>query len=317
MTPKQATKLLTELKSHMSEHIVGQDDLVEDILVALFCEGHVLLEGPPWLAKTKTVKVLANLLGAAFSRIQFTPDLLPSDLLGSEVFRQKEWDFVTRKGPIFADLVLADEINRAPSKVQSALLQAMEEHQVTIGDQTFSLNPPFIILATQNPIEQDGTYPLSEAQTDRFMMKLSVDYPDSESEIAIMKSESQNKNILPKKVFTKKQYQEVVDVSKSIHVDEKIYDYIADIVSTTRFPQDNDLARYIIHGASPRASIAFIQASRARALMYGRDFVLPEDIKALAPNILRHRIIRGYEAIADDVTTDDIIDQILDQIIVP
>jgi len=314
MTPKQAAAHIQDVRTQISKAIVWQEELVSDILIAFFAGWHVLLEWAPWLAKTKTIKTLSQVVGTSFSRIQFTPDLLPSDLIWSEIYRQASGDFQVRKWPLFANFILADEINRAPSKVQSALLEAMEEKQVTIWDETFTLEDPFVVLATQNPIEQEGTYPLSEAQIDRFLMKVKVPYPSREEEVTIIQSVTWEKEPEILTVITKEQLNEIIAVIQAIHVDEKIYDYVAGLVQETR---STSMSKYVMHWASPRASIALIRCARVRALMEDRDFVIPEDIKALAFPILRHRIIRSYDALADEITTDEIIGDVLTRVRVP
>lgn len=314
MTPKQAATSIHAVSEAIHKIIIGQEDLVNDVLIAFFSWGHVLLEWAPGLAKTKTIKTLAQAIWVSFSRIQFTPDLLPSDLVGSEVYRQQTGKFEVRKWPLFAHCVLADEINRAPSKVQSALLEAMEERQVTIWEKTFPLDDPFIVLATQNPIEQEGTYPLSEAQTDRFALKVLVPYPTKEQEVRIMQQMSAGEFLGLENVIDHKKLKDIIAAITTVHVDPKIYEYVADI---THMSRDASLASLIVHGASPRASITFIRCAKVRAVMQDRDFVIPEDIKALAHPVLRHRILRSFEAIGDEISTDDIIDTILSKVRVP
>ncbi len=311
--------LITGIKSEMGKVLVGQHDLVDRLLIGLFTKGHILIEGVPGLAKTSAVKALADTVQADFKRIQFTPDLLPADLIGTEVFRPETSDFTIRKGPIFNNIILADEINRAPSKVQSALLEAMQERQVTIGGTTFKLSDPFLVLATQNPIEQEGTYPLPEAQIDRFMLKVVIDYPDKKEEKEIMRIVSFENLTEVDQVLNAEQIEEVAGIIKGIFVDEKLKDYIIDLVFATRTPGDYgiEIADYIQFGASPRATIFLSQAARAYAFLQGRSYVTPQDIKTIAPDILRHRIILTYEAEAEDVTTEQIIGNVFDSVEVP
>ena len=304
----------------MDQTIVGQKHLVESLLIALLSNGHVLLEGVPGLAKTLAIKTLAQLIDAKYSRIQFTPDLLPADVLGTMVYSVKNETFQVKKGPVFANFVLADEINRAPAKVQSALLEAMQERQVTIGDNTFRLDEPFLVMATQNPIEQEGTYPLPEAQVDRFLLKVVIGYPTREDERLIIRQ-----NISPVKteirpLLTPEEVLEAQKVVSSIYVDEKIERYIVDIVFATRVPSEydlNDLSNVIAFGASPRASISLAKAARAYAFLQHRGFVVPEDVRAVSHDVLRHRIGLTYEAEANNITTDEIISTILDRVQVP
>ena len=299
--------------------IVGQKYMVERLLIGLFSRGHVLLEGVPGLAKTLAVKTLAAAIDTKFQRIQFTPDLLPADLVGTMIFNQKEGTFAPKKGPIFANIILADEINRAPAKVQSALLEAMQERQVTIGDTTYPLEEPFLVLATQNPIEQEGTYPLPEAQIDRFMLKLKVDYPDAREERVILDRMSRDDDIVVNKVARPADILRVREVVKDIYIDERIKDYIVQLVLATRKPQDFklNLKGLIQFGASPRATIFLAQAARAHAFVKERGYVTPEDIKAIGLDVLRHRIIVTYEAEAEEVTTESIISRIFDAVEVP
>jgi MoxR-like ATPase len=304
----------------MDQTIVGQKHLVESLLIALLSNGHVLLEGVPGLAKTLAIKTLAQLIDAKYSRIQFTPDLLPADVVGTMVYSVKSEQFQVKQGPIFANFVLADEINRAPAKVQSALLEAMQERQVTIGDNTFGLDEPFLVMATQNPIEQEGTYPLPEAQVDRFLMKVVIGYPSKEDERIIIRQNISNEK---RSVTPMLKPQEIIDAQKvveQIYVDEKIERYIVDIVFATRFPADyglNDLTSIISFGASPRASISLARAARAYAFLHQRGFVIPEDVIAVCHDVLRHRIGVTYEAEANNITTDEIITEILDKVQVP
>ncbi|MBP3535018.1 MAG: MoxR family ATPase [Muribaculaceae bacterium] len=304
----------------MDQTIVGQKHLVESLLIALLSNGHVLLEGVPGLAKTLAIKTLSQLIDAKYSRIQFTPDLLPADVIGTMVYSVKNETFQVKRGPIFANFVLADEINRAPAKVQSSLLEAMQERQVTIGDNTFKLDEPFLVMATQNPIEQEGTYPLPEAQVDRFLLKVVIGYPTREDEKLIIRQ-----NISPVKTEIRPliKPEEVIDAQKTvaqIYIDEKIERYIVDIVFATRFPADyglDDLKSIISFGASPRASIALAKAARSYAFLQHRGFVVPEDVRAVCHDVLRHRIGLSYEAEANNINTDEVISTILDRVQVP
>ena len=304
----------------MDQTIVGQKHLVDSLLIALLANGHVLLEGVPGLAKTLAIKTLASLIDAKYSRIQFTPDLLPADVVGTMVYSAKQEKFEVRRGPVFANFVLADEINRAPAKVQSALLEAMQERQVTIGKDTFKLDDPFLVLATQNPIEQEGTYPLPEAQVDRFLIKVIIGYPNKEEEKQIIR---QNIKAEKREVSALVKPEDIIEVRKivqQIFVDEKIERYIVDIVFATRFPQDyglNDLTSIISFGASPRASISLALAARAYAFLKGRGYVIPEDVRAVCHDVMRHRIGLSYEAEANNISADEVISEILDKIAVP
>jgi len=300
--------------------IVGQKYLVDRLMVGLLANGHVLIEGVPGLAKTYAVKTLAQAIATKFQRIQFTPDLLPADIIGTQIYNQRTGEFVARKGPVFANLVLADEINRAPPKVQSALLEAMQERQVTIGEETFKLDDPFLVLATQNPIEQEGTYPLPEAQTDRFLLKLRVGYPTKEEEKLIVDRMTTGTEPKASAVVEPKAILRGRELCSRIYVDEKLKDYILNIVFATRQPKENNLADLeplLRYGASPRASIYLLTAARAMAVLRRRGFVIPEDIKELAPDVLRHRIILSYEAEAEELTTDDVIKRVLEGVEVP
>ena len=310
---------ISSVRNEIGKILVGQQSLIDGLLTGLFCKGHILIEGVPGLAKTSAVKALAASVQADFKRIQFTPDLLPADLIGTEIFRPKTGDFTIKKGPIFHNIILADEINRAPSKVQSALLEAMQERQVTIGEQTFYLSDPFLVMATQNPIEQEGTYPLPEAQVDRFMLKLVIDYPDKIEEKEIMKRIGFENPIEANQVLNPNQLNEIVSLIKEIYVDEKLRDYIVDIVFASRNPKDYniDISDYVQFGASPRATIYLSLVARAYAFLQGRAYVTPQDIKTIAPEVLRHRIILSYEAEAEDITTDQIIGHIFDSVEVP
>lgn len=311
--------LINSIKEEIGKVLVGQRDLIDGLLIGLFTKGHLLIEGVPGLAKTSAINALAATVQADFKRIQFTPDLLPADLIGTEIYLPKTGDFTIKKGPVFHNIILADEINRAPSKVQSALLEAMQEGQVTIGEKTFPLADPFLVLATQNPIEQEGTYPLPEAQVDRFMLKLIIDYPNKTEEKEIMKRVGFENPSEIKNILNSKQLNEIVSLIKEIYVDEKLKDYIVDIVFATRNPGDYkmDIADYIQFGASPRATIFLSLAARAYAFLHGRAYVTPQDIKTIAPCVLRHRIILTYEAEAEDITSDQIIGQIFDSVEVP
>lgn len=304
----------------MDQRIVGQKHLVDSLLIALLCNGHILLEGVPGLAKTLAIKTLSNLIDAKYNRIQFTPDLLPADVIGTMIYSVKKEQFEVKKGPVFANFVLADEINRAPAKVQSALLEAMQERQVTIGEQTFKLENPFLVMATQNPIEQEGTYQLPEAQTDRFLLKVVIGYPTKNEEKQIIR---QNIVEYSSPVVSVVTPEEVIDAQKiveKIYIDEKIENYIVDIVFATREPAKydlSDLQSIIDYGASPRASISLAKAARAYAFLKGRGYVIPEDIRAVCHDVMRHRIGLTYEAEANNITTDDIITNILDKVQVP
>ena len=304
----------------MDQTIVGQKHLVESLLIALLSNGHVLLEGVPGLAKTLAIKTLAQLIDAKYSRIQFTPDLLPADVSGTMVYSVKNGTFQVKKGPVFANFVLADEINRAPAKVQSALLEAMQERQVTIGDHTFSLDEPFLVMATQNPIEQEGTYPLPEAQVDRFLLKVVIGYPSKEEEKIIVRQNLSNekKHIVP--LLRPEEVISAQKVVEMIYIDEKIERYIVDIVFATRFPSEyglSDLSSIISFGASPRASISLAKAAKAYAFLRQRGYVIPEDVRAVCHDVLRHRIGLTYEAEANNITSDEVISEILDKVEVP
>jgi MoxR-like ATPase len=311
--------LISSIRNEISKQLVGQERLVDSLLTGLLTGGHVLIEGVPGLAKTRAVKALAAAVQAKFKRIQFTPDLLPADLTGTEIYRPKTTDFITRKGPLFNNIILADEINRAPSKVQSALLEAMEEGQVTIGDQTYTLPSPFLVLATQNPIEQEGTYPLPEAQVDRFMLKVQVDYPDRAQELEILKKVSFQTTTPINPVVSCDQLADMARVTNQIYVDEKLKEYIVDLVFATRRPEKYgmDTAEYIEYGASPRAGIFLAKAARVNAFLSGRAYVTPQDIKIVGPDVLRHRIILSFEAEAEDITSDHIIQNIFESVEVP
>ena len=304
----------------MTQTIVGQKHLIESLIIALLSNGHVLLEGVPGLAKTLAIKTLSQLIDAKYSRIQFTPDLLPADVIGTMVYSVKSEQFQVKKGPVFANFVLADEINRAPAKVQSALLEAMQERQVTIGDNTFRLDQPFLVMATQNPIEQEGTYPLPEAQVDRFLMKVVIGYPTKEEERVIIRQNIANESREIRPIIKPSEIIDAQKLVEQIYVDEKIERYIVDIVYATRTPAEyglNDLSDIIAFGASPRASISLARAARAYAFIHQRGYVIPEDVIAVCHDILRHRIGVTYEAEANNISTDEIITEILDKILVP
>ncbi len=317
---REESQIVESIISEIEKVIVGQRNLLERIMIAMITSGHILLEGVPGLAKTLTIKTLAKVIDLNFARIQFTPDLLPADLTGTLVFNPKTSDFYTRKGPIFTNLLLADEINRAPAKVQSALLESMQELQVTIGENSLRISPPFIVMATQNPIEQEGTYPLPEAQIDRFLLKVKVSYPAKEEERAIIDRFSTGKIPDVKKICTKEDIFRLNSLYHDIYVDDKIKDYIINIVFATRDPEEAGLKmfkNYIQFGASPRASIFLTETSKALAFIRGRSFVTPEDVKQIGKDILRHRIILTYEAEAEELTSDDIITELFDNLEVP
>lgn len=317
---EKQSAFITNLTTGMDQVIVGQKHLIESLLIGLLSDGHVLLEGVPGLAKTLAIKTLASLIDAQYSRIQFTPDLLPADVIGTMIYSQKDETFLVKKGPVFANFVLADEINRAPAKVQSALLEAMQERQVTIGKETFLLPEPFLVMATQNPIEQEGTYPLPEAQVDRFMLKVIIDYPPIEEEKQIIR---QNINSEKKSVKPILKAEEIIEARKVVHqvyLDEKIEKYIVDIVFATRYPEKyelKDLKGMIGFGGSPRASINLALAARSYAFIKHRGYVIPEDVRAVAHDVLRHRIGLTYEAEADNLTPDEIVSKILNKVEVP
>ena len=304
----------------MNQTIVGQKHLVDSLLIALLSNGHILLEGVPGLAKTLAIQTLASIIDAKYSRIQFTPDLLPADVVGTMMYSVQKEQFTIKKGPVFANFVLADEINRAPAKVQSALLEAMQERQVTIGDTTFALDEPFLVMATQNPIEQEGTYPLPEAQVDRFLLKVVISYPNKEEEKAIIRQNISNVKPEIKPLLSPADIIDTQKIVNQIYIDEKIEKYIVDIVFATRFPAEfglSELQSIISFGASPRASISLALASRAYAFLRGRGFVIPEDVRAVCHDVLRHRIGLSYEAEANNISSDEIISTILDKVIVP
>ena len=317
----EKSEVIDKITKEIEKVIVGQQYIVKRILVGLLADGHILLEGVPGLAKTLIVHTTANTISASFKRIQFTPDLLPADLIGTLIYNQKTSEFLPKKGPLFANFILADEINRAPAKVQSALLESMQERQVTIGDTTYPLPKPFLVMATQNPIEQEGTYPLPEAQIDRFMLKLLIDYPNREEELQIMDKMVPNDEITTKAVVKPNDILQIRELIKDIYMESKIKDYILNLVFATREPQKfknlEELADLIEYGASPRASIYLAQAAKAHAFLYHRGYVTPDDIKAIGKDILRHRIILTYEAEAEQVTQEDIVNKLFDEIEVP
>ena len=317
---ERQSAFVTNLTTGMDQVIVGQKHLVESLLIGLLSDGHVLLEGVPGLAKTLAIKTLASLIDAQYSRIQFTPDLLPADVIGTMVYSQKDETFQVKKGPVFANFVLADEINRAPAKVQSALLEAMQERQVTIGKETFRLPEPFLVLATQNPIEQEGTYPLPEAQVDRFMLKVVIDYPKLEEEKLIIRQTINGERLNVKPILKADEIIEARKVVRQVYLDEKIEKYIVDIVFATRYPEKYDLKELkdmIGFGGSPRASINLALAARSYAFIKRRGYVIPEDVRAVAHDVLRHRIGLTYEAEASNMTSDEIVSKILNKVEVP
>ncbi|WP_106484901.1 MoxR family ATPase [Bacteroides sp. Marseille-P3684] len=317
---EKQSAFVTNLVTGMDQVIVGQKHLVESLLIGLLSDGHILLEGVPGLAKTLAIKTLASLIDAKYSRIQFTPDLLPADVVGTMIYSQKEERFLVNKGPVFANFVLADEINRAPAKVQSALLEAMQERQVTLGKETFQLPEPFLVLATQNPIEQEGTYPLPEAQVDRFMLKVVIDYPKLEEEKKIIRQNISGEKITVRPILRSEDILEARNIVRQVYMDEKIEQYIADIVFATRYPDKYDLKELkdmIAFGGSPRASINLALAARAYAFIKRRGYVIPEDVRAVAHDVLRHRIGLTYEAEAGNVTSKEIISKILNRVEVP
>ena len=318
---EEASAFIEDIYSELDKVIVGQRYMIDRLLIGLLADGHVLLEGVPGLAKTLTVSSLAKVIDTKFQRLQFTPDLLPADLIGTLIYNQKEAEFTVKKGPIFANIILADEINRSPAKVQSALLEAMQEQQVTIGEETYPLDEPFLALATQNPVEQEGTYPLPEAQVDRFMMKIHIDYPNEQEELEIMRRMAKTgakEELQP--VITTEKVLEAREVINDIYIDEKVEKYIIDLVFSTRNPSQynlDDLSELINFGASPRASINLNLAARAHAFMEHRAYVTPEDVRTIAMDVLRHRIIPTFEAEAENITSEDIIDKIMSTVQVP
>ncbi len=315
----QEAAFITDIFRELDKVIIGQRTIVEKILIGLFCKGHILLEGVPGLAKTLIIKSLAQVIDCSFKRIQFTPDLLPADLVGTQIYNPATTSFSVKKGPLFNNIILADEINRAPAKVQSALLEAMQEKQITIGEETHKLAEPFLVLATQNPIEQEGTYPLPEAQVDRFMFKLVITYPTRREEKQIVDLQNQIAHTTFKKVIKPADIIRTQNLINSIYMDEKIKDYILDIIWATRKPEEYklNLKSLISYGVSPRASIYLSQAAKAHAFLQGRGFVSPDDVKSIVMDVLRHRLIISYEAEAESLTSEDIVQKILDQIAVP
>ena len=317
---EKEARFVRVLDAEIRKAIVGQDRLVERALVALLADGHILLEGVPGLAKTLLIKTMGQAIQAGFSRIQFTPDLLPADLIGTRIYNPRTGEFSVQKGPVFSNLILADEVNRAPAKVQSALLEAMQEKQVTIGDETFPIEAPFLVLATQNPIEQEGTYPLPEAQVDRFMLKVVVDYPERSEEREIIERMTSGNPLGVQAVVDSEYILNAREVVRQVYVDEKIKDYVLDIVIATRHPQTvglEELSNLIAYGASPRAGIFLVTAARAYAFVKGRGYVVPDDVKQISIDVLRHRVITTFEAEAQNVTSEDIVQRILDRVEVP
>lgn len=312
--------IINQIRSEIAKVVVGQEKMIDGLLIGLLCDGHILIEGIPGLAKTTTVKALSQTLGLGFKRVQFTPDLLPSDILGSEVYDPKNNGFKIKKGPIFTNLLLADEINRAPAKVQSALLEVMQEHQVTLGDESFKLQRPFLVLATQNPIENEGVYPLPEAQLDRFMMKLRVGYNTAEEELSIARRISSDTSEEIHAVIDREMLEKLKERVKGIHIDEEVERYIIALVQATRHPEQvglSDLKKYIQFGASPRVSIDLFKACKAVAFLRGREFVTPSDIMSILKDIMRHRIVLSYEAEAENIDVDILIEQIVKAVPVP
>lgn len=316
----RASRFIEILKKELHKMIIGQEELIDKILIGLLGNGHILLEGVPGLAKTLTISTLADVISTKFQRIQFTPDLLPADLVGTLIFNQKTGAFMVKKGPVFANIILADEINRAPAKVQSALLESMQEHQVTIGENTYKLPDPFFVLATQNPIEQEGTYPLPEAQVDRFMLKLIVNYPEKDEERMIINRFTTGEKINIRPVVKVTEFLKAQEIVNNIYIDQKLINYILDVVFATREPENfglNDIKPLIQWGASPRASIYLTLAAKANAFIKHRGYVIPDDVRYIGVDVLRHRIILTYEAEAEEVTTEDVIKKVFDTIEVP
>ncbi len=317
----EKSKFIDSILGEISKTIVGQDEIINKILIGLFSNGHILLEGVPGLAKTTIIKTLSNIISTKFQRIQFTPDMLPADLIGTLIFNQKNGLFETKKGPIFSNIILADEINRSPAKVQSALLEAMQERQITIGENSFTLDDPFLVFATQNPIEQEGTYPLPEAQVDRFMMKLKINYPNKDQELEILKRNSLLMNQTKLKTIIKlSDIKNTRKLINEIYVDQKIQNYVVDIILSSRDPEQykiGEISNFIKYGASPRATIFLISAAKSRAFMEGRGYVIPEDVRYIIYDVLRHRIIPTFEAEAEEINSEDIIESILSEIEVP
>ncbi|HAK44459.1 MAG TPA: ATPase [Spirochaeta sp.] len=316
---EKAHAQLGKCRTEIASRVIGQSSMIDGILMGLLAGGHVLIEGVPGLAKTLAVKTMSEVIDATFSRIQFTPDLLPADIVGTMIYKQQGSEFIVRKGPIFANIVLADEINRAPAKVQSALLESMQEHQVTIGSETHRLHDPFFVLATQNPIESEGTYPLPEAQLDRFILKLKIDYPSPDEELEILRRMGVETDISVKKTLTPAALKELRKTAEKIKIDERIEEYIVSIVAATREMDKIAIpyAKYIEFGASPRASIYLYRCAKIQALFEGRSYVIPDDVKTVVHDVMRHRIVLSYEAESEELTTDDVIDRILKIIPVP
>ncbi len=316
---KEASLFVQEINKELSKVIVGQKYVIDRLLIALLANGHILIEGVPGLAKTLAVKTLSQCINTKFQRIQFTPDLLPADLIGTLVYNPKDGSFTTKKGPLFSNLILADEINRAPAKVQSALLEAMQERQVTIGENTFKLDDPFLVLATQNPIEQEGTYPLPEAQVDRFMLKIKITYPNKKEEKDIMERMAGHEPAEVRSIVSPKDIIKAREIVSQIYIDEKVKDYIVDLVYATRTPEEYklDIKNLIAYGASPRASIYLNMAARAHAFIQGRGYVTPEDVKTIGMDVLRHRVIVTYEAEAEEMTSEDVVTRVFNEIEVP
>ena len=313
---KEQTIFIQKIRKELNKTVIGQKGMIDAIIIGALCDGHILLEGVPGLAKTLTVSSFSKLMDVAYRRIQFTPDLLPADLIGTLIYNQKKGEFETKKGPIFTNIILADEINRAPAKVQSALLEAMQERQVSIGGETYKLEDPFLVMATENPLEQEGTYPLPEAQVDRFMLKALVTYPTKDEEREIMKKVVSNGFGRVERVITKMELKKARETVRNIHIDEKLEKYIVDLIFATR-SEETGFANYIRYGASPRASIYLLHASKAMAFLDGRGYVIPDDIKEVAYPVLRHRIILSYEAEAGNINTDNVIEEILNMVEVP
>lgn len=314
-----AKQKIDTVVEEIQKTVVGQDEMIRGLLTGIIAGGHILIEGVPGLAKTLAVKTLAEVIDCGFKRIQFTPDLLPADIIGTMIYKQQTGEFIARRGPIFSNIVLADEVNRAPAKVQSALLEAMEERQVTLGDETYPLPNPFFVLATQNPIEQDGTYPLPEAQTDRFLMKLKVGYPSPKEELMILRRMGKREVRKVQKILTPQEIEKLRTAADAVLVDEKIEDYIVRLIAATRETNafEKEYVKYIEYGASPRATLALYRCAKVSALAEGRVFVIPDDIKAVIYDVLRHRIVPSYEADSEEKTADDIISMVLKEVKVP
>ena len=317
---KELIEKTYQLKEEIHKIVIGQEKLIDSLIIGIVSNGHILVEGVPGLAKTTAINTLAKTLGLEFKRTQFTPDLLPTDIIGAEIFDPKNSEFKLKKGPIFTNLLLADEINRAPAKVQSALLEVMQEHQITIGDNSFKLEPPFFVLATQNPLEQEGVYPLPEAQLDRFMLKVIVDYNSPEEEFEILNRFTSSEKYIPKQIISKDEIFQISQAIENIHIDDEVKKYIVDLIFATRFPEQfglSEIQQYIYSGASPRATIDLTKASKTKAFFNNRDYVTPIDIASIIYEVLRHRIILTYEAEADKISADVIIAEILNKVPVP